>query len=153
MSLEARLRVELGTLALDAEISVAAGEVVAIVGPNASGKTTLLRALAGLVPLSGGRVLLDGEVLEDAGLGGRIAPERRPIGFVFQDYRLFPHLSALENVAFGLRARGTPRRVARERAATWLERVGLSSQAGSRPGALSGGQAQDRKSTRLNSSH
>ena len=142
MSLEARLRLELGTLTLDAEISVATGEVVAIVGPNAAGKTTVLRALAGLVPLSEGRVLLDGEVLEDPGLGVRVAPERRPVGFVFQDYRLFPHLSALENVAFGLRARGTPRRVARERAATWLERVGLSSHAGSRPGALSGGQAQ-----------
>ena len=68
--------------------------------------------------------------------------ERRPIGVVFQDYLLFPHLSALENVAFGLRARGLPKAEARRRAAGWLERVGLAAHAAARPRALSGGQAQ-----------
>jgi molybdate transport system ATP-binding protein len=71
-----------------------------------------------------------------------VPTERRPIGFVFQDYLLFPHLSALENVAFGLRARGVPKTQARARAAAWLERVGLTDHVRARPKALSGGQAQ-----------
>ncbi|HMC80633.1 MAG TPA: ABC transporter ATP-binding protein, partial [Acidimicrobiia bacterium] len=69
-------------------------------------------------------------------------PERRPVGFVFQDYLLFPHLSALENVAFGLRCRGMPRGQARDRAREWLDRMGLASHMTARPRALSGGQAQ-----------
>jgi molybdate transport system ATP-binding protein len=142
MSLHADVHLELGSLTLDAEITVATGEVVAIVGPNASGKTTLLRALAGLVPLSRGRVVLDGQVLEDPAAGVVVPPERRPVGFVFQDYLLFPHLSALENVAFGLRARGMARGAARQKALQWLDRVGLSSHAAARPRGLSGGQAQ-----------
>jgi molybdate transport system ATP-binding protein len=142
VNLDARIRVQLGTLDLDAAVTVADGEIVAIVGPNGSGKTTILRALAGLVPLSGGRVVLDGEVLEDPTLGVREPPEARPVGFVFQNYLLFPHLSALENVAFGLRSRGVPRAEARERAMGWLDRVGMADRAGARPRALSGGQAQ-----------
>jgi molybdate transport system ATP-binding protein len=87
-------------------------------------------------------VVLDGLVLDDAATGESVRPEQRPVGFVFQDYLLFPHLSALENVAFGLRARGLPKAEARRRAGTWLDRVGLADHAGSRPRALSGGQAQ-----------
>jgi len=121
---------------------VATGELVVLLGPNGAGKTTLLRALAGLVPLEAGRVVLDGLVLDDAATGEHVPPERRPVGFVFQDYLLFPHLSALENVAFGLRARGLGRVEARRRAAAWLDRVGLAGHGGSRPRALSGGQAQ-----------
>ncbi|HEX6677544.1 MAG TPA: ABC transporter ATP-binding protein [Actinomycetes bacterium] len=142
MSLDARVEVRLGRLDLGVELAVASGELVVLLGPNGAGKTTLLRALAGLVTLDRGRVLLDGAVLEDSGAGVRVPTEGRPIGFVFQDYLLFPHLSALENVAFGLRARGMPRAEARQRAAAWLDRVGLAEHAGSRPRALSGGQAQ-----------
>jgi molybdate transport system ATP-binding protein len=142
MSLHARVQLTLGQLDLDVGLAIAGGELVVLLGPNGAGKTTLLRALAGLVPLDRGRVALDGTVLEDAAARVRVAPERRPIGVVFQDYLLFPHLSSLENVAFGLRARGVPRAEARRQAAAWLERVGLAEHAASRPRALSGGQAQ-----------
>lgn len=142
MSLEAHVSVTLGALDLDVALEVATGEVVAVVGPNGAGKTTLLRALAGLVPLAGGRVVLDGAVLEDPSTGAWVPTEQRPIGYVFQDYLLFPHLSVLENVAFGLRCRGTDRRGARTTAQSWLERLDLADHAGDRPGALSGGQAQ-----------
>jgi molybdate transport system ATP-binding protein len=142
MSLEAMVQLTLGRLHLDVEVAVATGELVVLLGPNGAGKTTLLRALAGLVALDRGRVVLDGMVLDDAATGEHVPTQRRPIGFVFQDYLLFPHLSALENVAFGLRARGMPRAEARRRAAAWLGRVGLAEHADSRPKALSGGQAQ-----------
>jgi molybdate transport system ATP-binding protein len=142
MSLQARVELTLGRLRLEVELAVAGGELVVLLGPNGAGKTTLLRALAGLVALDHGRVVLDGRVLDDPAAGAHLATERRPIGFVFQDYLLFPHLSALENVAFGLRARGVPRAEARRRAAAWLDRVGLAGHADARPRALSGGQAQ-----------
>jgi molybdate transport system ATP-binding protein len=142
MSLDARVGLTLGQLELEVELAVATGELVVLLGPNGAGKTTLLRALAGLLALDRGRVVLDGEVLEDIGAGIHVATERRPIGFVFQDYLLFPHLSALENVAFGLRARGLAKPEARRRAAAWLDRVGLAAHIGTRPRALSGGQAQ-----------
>jgi molybdate transport system ATP-binding protein len=142
VSLDAHIKLRLGALDLDAKIAVADGEVVAIVGPNGSGKTSVMRALAGLVPLSGGRIVLDDEVLEDPSRQLRVPAERRPVGFVFQDYLLFPHMSALENVAFGLRSRGMPRAQARDRAREWLERMGLASHMAARPRALSGGQAQ-----------
>jgi len=142
MSLEAEVGLTLGRLRLGVELAVGTGELVVLLGPNGAGKTTLLRALAGLLALDRGRVVLDGAVLEDAAAGAWVPTERRPIGFVFQDYLLFPHLSALENVAFGLRARGLGRAEARRRAGAWLDRVGLAGHAGARPRALSGGQAQ-----------
>ncbi len=142
MSLEACVRVTLGTLHLRVDLNVEAGNVVAVLGPNGAGKTTLLRALAGLVPLTDGRVVLDGRVLEDATNGTYLPPERRPIGVVFQDYLLFPHLTALDNVAFGLRCQGRSRRDARQQAHEWLDRVGLGDRATVKPAELSGGQAQ-----------
>ena len=142
MSLEAEVRVRLGTLDLDVSIEASEDEVVAILGPNAAGKTTLLRALAGLQELDGGRVDLDGVTLEEPARGVYLATEKRPIGVVFQDYLLFPHLSALDNVAFGLRSRGVGRQEAARRAQDWLGRVGLETIAKARPDALSGGQRQ-----------
>jgi molybdate transport system ATP-binding protein len=140
--LTAEIAVRLGTLDLDVAIDAAPGEIVAVLGPNAAGKTTFLRAVAGLIPLARGFVSLDGVALEDVARGIHLPPEQRPIGVVFQEYLLFPHLSALENVAFGLRARGVASREARHRAGSWLDRLGVADCAESKPGALSGGQAQ-----------
>jgi molybdate transport system ATP-binding protein len=142
MSLEAKVGLRKGTLELDVDLAVESSGVVVLLGPNAAGKTTLLRALAGLVPLEQGRVALDGVVLEDTATGSRVPTEQRPIGVVFQDYLLFPHMSVLENVAFGLRSHGVPRATARARAHEMLERVGLDDVAAARPRILSGGQAQ-----------
>ena len=142
VSLQAEVALRMGTLRLDVGLSAESGEVIGLLGPNAAGKTTLLRALAGLTPIERGRLMVDGEVLEDAAAGTRVPPDRRRIGVVFQDYRLFPHLSALDNVAFGLRARGASRGESRARAQEWLARFGLTGQAHARPRALSGGQAQ-----------
>ncbi|MET9559512.1 ABC transporter ATP-binding protein [Streptomyces tauricus] len=134
--LDAHLVVERGTFRLDVALRVAPGEVVALLGPNGAGKTTALRALAGLTPLTGGRLRLDGTALE------RTPPESRPVGVVFQDYLLFPHLTALDNVAFGPRCQGASKAEARARAAEWLDRLGLAEHAGAKPRRLSGGQAQ-----------
>jgi molybdate transport system ATP-binding protein len=142
VSLDAAVRLTLGALALDIGLAIEEGEVVALLGPNGAGKTTLLRAIAGLVPITSGHVRLDGKVLEDAATGDYVPTEARPIGFVFQDYLLFPHLSVLDNVSFGLRSRGTPPRDASEKAARWLELVGLNSYARAKPNELSGGQRQ-----------
>src|ERR1022692_698016 len=140
--LDADIQLRLSRLSLDAKLTVDAGEVVALLCPNASGKSTVLRALAGLLKLAGGKVELDGVILEDPAKHTRVAPEKRPIALMFQDYLLFPHLSALENVAFGLRARGTDRREARDKAAAALERLGLDGLAAARPRSMSGGQQQ-----------
>ena len=101
-----------------------------------------MRALCGLRPIVRGRITLDGSVLDDPKAGILVAPEDRPVGFVFQEHLLFDHLSALENVAFGLRARGVRAGDARAGARRWLDRVGLGEFAEVRPPRLSGGQAQ-----------
>src|SRR5439155_1210690 len=130
------------SLDLDVRLDAEAGETVVLLGPNGAGKTTLLRVLVGLLPLDLGRITVDGQVLDDPVRGAWTPADRRPIGFVFQDQALFPHLSALENVAFGLRTRGVRRQDARRRARAWLERVDMAEHAAARPRALSGGQAQ-----------
>jgi molybdate transport system ATP-binding protein len=140
--LQADVALRLGSLALEAQVHAVPGEIVAVLGPNGAGKTTLLRALAGLVRIERGSVTLDGIVFDDVARGTHLPPERRPIGVVFQDYLLFPHLSVLENVAFGLRARGVRAADARATAIGWLERFGLSREIDAKPRALSGGQAQ-----------
>ena len=140
--LSARLMLQVGAFELDIALDAAPGETVALLGPNGAGKTTFVRAVAGLIPVRRGHVSLDGTVLEDVERRINVPTERRPIGVVFQDYLLFPHLSAIDNVAFGLRARGLANREARSRARTWLTRFGLEDRGESRPRELSGGQAQ-----------
>ena len=142
VTLEACVCVRLGVLTLDVGLAAEPGETVVLLGPNGAGKTTLLRVLAGLIALDAGRVVVDCQVLDDPTSDAWVPTERRPIGYVFQNHALFPHLSALENVAFGLRARGARRREADRQAQAWLERVGVAEHAGARPDALSGGQAQ-----------
>ena len=134
--------VERGQFRLDVALTVVPGRVLALLGPNGAGKSTALRALAGLTALDAGQVVLDERVLDDPAAGVLVPPADRGVGMVFQDYLLFPHLSAMDNVAFGLRAAGAPRRVARATALDWLERVGLAELAAVKPAALSGGQAQ-----------
>jgi molybdate transport system ATP-binding protein len=140
--LNSRLVLDRGSFRLDLPLAVAPGEVLALLGPNGAGKSTSLRALAGLAPLTGGHLRLDGELLEDPRRRLRVPPERRPVGVVFQDYLLFPHLSALDNVAFGPRCQGLGRARSRRIAADLLARMGLTQYAHTRPRRLSGGQAQ-----------
>jgi molybdate transport system ATP-binding protein len=122
---------------LEVEVTAEPGEVVAVIGPNGAGKSTLLAALAGLVRAEGA-VVVDDESWTDP---SRTVQDRH-VGLVFQAGLLFPHLSALENVAFGPRSRGVDRRGAETLAREWLERFGISDLATRRPGELSGGQAQ-----------
>ena len=140
--LRADLQLRRGTLDLAVQVDAAEGEVVVVIGPNGAGKTTLLDALTGALALTRGRVELAGRVLDDVPAGVRLPPELRRLGVVHQRGLLFPHLTALENVAFGPRARGVPADRATEAAHGWLERIGLADRADARPGALSGGQAQ-----------
>ncbi|MDQ4026920.1 MAG: ABC transporter ATP-binding protein [Actinomycetota bacterium] len=142
MSLSADFKVRLDRMQLDVSFEASSDETVVVLGPNGAGKSTMLRALAGLVPLDDGWITLDGRTLENARTGTRVPAEQRSTGFVFQDYLLFPHLSVLENVAFGLRARGVGRASARSAAAEWLARMGLSQLERATPRTLSGGQAQ-----------
>ncbi|MCW2539901.1 MAG: transporter ATP-binding protein [Frankiales bacterium] len=131
-----------GEFTLDVEFEVLPGEVLAVLGPNGAGKTTLLRVLSGLSPLESGYLRLGGQSLDEPARNVFVPSEQRPVGLVFQNYRLFPNLSVLDNVAFAPRSNGSGRRVSRSVAGQWLDRLGLVELAGRRPHQLSGGQAQ-----------
>lgn len=133
MSLVAALVVAARSVAV--ELTVTPGRTLALIGPNGAGKSTVLQALAGLVDYQGSISL------GDRCLDG-VEPEQRRVGYVFQDYLLFPHLTVLENVAFGARSQGAGRVAARAAASGWLERLGIADLASRRPPQLSGGQAQ-----------
>jgi molybdate transport system ATP-binding protein len=134
--------VERGEFRLELDFSAAPGEVLGILGPNGAGKSTLVRTLAGLTALTEGRISLDDVVFDDVATSTFVSASARPVGLVFQNYRLFPHLSVRDNVAFGPRAHRANRAEANAQAQTWLDRFGLAEFAGRKPGALSGGQAQ-----------
>ncbi|MCI2957697.1 ABC transporter ATP-binding protein [Agromyces atrinae] len=134
--------IERGAFSADVRFDVAPGTVTALLGPNGAGKSTVLRALAGLTPVARGSITIGADVVEAPARGIRVPPQDRPVGCVFQDYLLFPHLSVIENVAFGLRARGVARPEARRTAEVALDTLGLAAFRESRPRRLSGGQAQ-----------
>jgi molybdate transport system ATP-binding protein len=140
VSLDADVAFALESFSLDAKLVAEEGQTVALLGPNASGKSTLVAILAGLLRPDRGRVALDGRTLDDART--HVLPEDRDVGILFQDLRLLPHLSALENVAFPLRARRVPKDEARGRARDALERFEVGARAPARPDQLSGGEAQ-----------
>ncbi len=129
---------------LDVSVEVRAGETVALLGPNGAGKSSVLAVVAGLLRPDRGRVVLDGRVLTDVdGARGRLVPPHdRRTTLLTQDPRLFPHLSARDNVGFGPRSSGASRRGARATAEGWLDAVGVGDLADRRPAQLSGGQAQ-----------
>jgi molybdate transport system ATP-binding protein len=127
---------------LDAELEVPEGHTTALVGPNGAGKSTVVAVLAGLLPLQAGRISFGDEVVDDPTEGIFRPAAERGVGVVFQDGLLFPHLSVLGNVAFGLQSVGMAGVEARRRARGWLERLGVGDLANRRPAELSGGQRQ-----------
>ena len=129
-----------GTLELEVDLTVGEGECLALAGPSGAGKTTMLRIAAGLLRPSRGRVVCGGEVWLDTDRAIALSPDRRRVGYVFQDYALFPNLSAWRNVAFGMDC--VPRAERRERALVLLERFGMSRLAEARVPTLSGGERQ-----------
>lgn len=142
MTLSAVIRATRGIFRLDVSFDVADGETLAVLGPNGAGKSTILRCLLGLVPLDTGRIVLGDHVLDDTTNNLYVEPENRRVGAVFQDYLLFRHLSVIDNVAFGLRARGAKKESARLTARAHLERFEVEHLADRRPSQLSGGEAQ-----------
>jgi molybdate transport system ATP-binding protein len=133
---------QLRDYSLDIEISVGDGETLVLIGENGAGKSTVLNLIAGLLHPEAGRITLAGRTLFDKGCSTALPPEERRIGYVLQNYALFPHMSVAENVAFGLLSRGVAKREANERTTRILARMGIGAYAGERPGALSGGQRQ-----------
>jgi molybdate transport system ATP-binding protein len=138
--LRAEARTRLGALELDVALEVRSGECLALAGPSGAGKTSVLRIAAGLVRPERGLVEANGETWLDTERGVDVPPEERRCGYVFQEYALFPHLSAWHNVAYPLR--GMPRARRRERALELLGRFGLGELADARPRTLSGGERQ-----------
>ncbi|MDQ4502854.1 ATP-binding cassette domain-containing protein [Sinomonas sp. ASV322] len=137
-----RMRAAVGERGVDASLDVGDGETLALLGPNGAGKSTLFDLAAGLVRADSGRAELDGRVLFDAASGEWLPPHARGVALLAQEPLLFPHLSVLDNVAFGPRASGVSRTDARTAAAHWLGEVDAVALAERRPAQLSGGQAQ-----------
>jgi molybdate transport system ATP-binding protein len=139
--LEAQLTKRIGTLELEVQLAVEGG-ALAIVGPNGAGKTTALLALLGIVRPETGHVRLGGEALFDAAAGIDVPTEERALAYVPQDYALFPHLTAAQNVEFALGCGGTPVGRRAEESRALLQRLGVLGGAERRPAALSGGERQ-----------
>jgi iron(III) transport system ATP-binding protein len=121
-------------------LNVEPGTFLVLLGPSGSGKTTLLRCLAGIERATSGRIMIGGRCVADGSL--HVAPDRRDLSMVFQDYALWPHLTARDNVAFALRRRRLGRAEGHARAGAMLERVGLGALADRYPNQLSGGEQQ-----------
>ena len=126
----------------DVNLSVAQGEFVTLLGPSGCGKTTTLRCIAGLERLNGGEIRIDGEVVTSPQQNIYLNPEDRNIGMVFQSYAVWPHMTVFDNVAYGLRVRGTSQSELKKLTMNALELVGLEALAGRYATKLSGGQRQ-----------
>ncbi len=122
------------------DLSVAKGEVLALLGPSGSGKSTLLNAIAGFVPVKSGEIILGTRLVVAPNRAD--PPERRDMAFVFQDYGLWPHMTAVDTVAYPLRRRGLDRATARVQAKDMLDRLGIGELADRKPAELSGGEQQ-----------
>lgn len=148
LGLAACLRVPRTGFDVDIELDVAAGETLALMGPSGAGKSSVLHAIAGIERIASGRITLGQQgnepavVLACSEQGVHLPPHRRAIGMLGQDPRLFPHLTAHGNIAFGARAGGGGKRAAAAAATEWLERLGLTEVSGQRPAEVSGGQRQ-----------
>jgi len=141
-TLEARITVRRRNFALDVDLVIRPGEVVLLTGDNGAGKSTLVRAIAGTIPIDEGRIVLGGRVVDEPATHTFVPPERRGIGVVHQDARPFGHMTALDNVAFGLRARGRTRTRASNEARTVLIDHGLDGLADRRGAQVSGGEGR-----------
>jgi len=140
--LDAQFDKLLGSFHLDMRFSSESGKTTVILGESGSGKSTVLRLLAGLLKPDEGHFVLDDETYVDTAQHFEVPPQERPIGYVFQEYVLFPHLSVFDNVAFGLRMQRISRQVIRQRVGEALEQVHLVGYDDRRPAQLSGGQQQ-----------
>lgn len=140
--LEANVQARAGRFEVACELAVEAGKAVALVGASGAGKTTVLRALAGLVHPQSGRVSCDGACWYDADRGIFLTPQDRSCGMVFAEYALFRHMSALENVCFGLRALGSGRAMAQTKARELMVLFDIESLASRRASTLSSGEMQ-----------
>ena len=134
--LELELEVVRDGFTLEVQLSLARGPT-ALVGPNGAGKSTLLRAILGALPVRRGRIVLDGQTLLDTTWGASVPTEERRVAWVPQEYALFPHLTVLENVSFGV-----PGPTGHARAVAVMDQLGLTPLRSRHPGALSGGERQ-----------
>ncbi|MEZ5974987.1 MAG: ATP-binding cassette domain-containing protein [Planctomycetota bacterium] len=143
MSLQADCRLQRGAWTLDLQLEVAAGETTVLLGPNGAGKSSVLAAIAGLLPIQSGQILLNGQTLDGGPSAAFVPAHLRRMGVLFQDLRLLPHLSALQNVAYPARCGGANRKSAEAIALDWLTRFEVPKALWNRRSAeLSGGQAQ-----------
>lgn len=142
MAVQVQLLLPLRHFDLEVDFTVAAGETLVVVGASGAGKTSILNCIAGLESPASGRIVLGERVVFDAAAGIDVRAEDRRLGYVFQDYALFPHLSVFDNVAYGLRARQEPHPSIRPKVETLLERLHIAPLAGAVPGHLSGGEQQ-----------
>src|SRR5712691_7047861 len=140
--LTADLDIHLNTFHLDVNFSAGKGKTTVLLGESGAGKSTVLRLLAGLLHPERGHISLEGFTYFDSERHLAIPPQERPIGYVFQDYVLFPHMTVFENVAFGLRAQRLGQRVIAQRVGKALEQAHLVGLDSRRPAQLSGGQQQ-----------
>lgn len=142
MTLDTRFTLSRGTFTLDVNLVINEGEVVAIMGPNGSGKSTFLHAIAGLLPVTSGTLVLNGKTLDDAAADTFVDPTQRTVGIVFQGGLLFEAMTVLDNIIFGLRARKIKRADAVTQAEPLISQLGLTGLLERQPRELSGGQAQ-----------